>query len=109
MNKIQRQFASILAVLLLVVGLLVSFPKVGSAVGNGANGPEVYVIQGMLKSLGKYPGKIHGHYNGLTAWSVKQFQIKHGLPVTGHVNHRTLEAIMEQYVRHEQGKEKSSL
>ncbi|MGM0839480.1 MAG: peptidoglycan-binding domain-containing protein [Bacillota bacterium] len=66
-------------------------PSVSSAVGKDANGLDVYVIQGMLNSIGSYAGKIHGKYDGTTVQGVKYFQKKHGLPVTGAVDNKTFE------------------
>ncbi|MBD3922631.1 hypothetical protein H8B09_28145 [Paenibacillus sp. PR3] len=42
--------------------LIFSLPSTMHAVGKGAKGPDVYVIQGMLKSLGSYSGPIDGKY-----------------------------------------------
>ncbi|NOU97700.1 hypothetical protein GC093_31390, partial [Paenibacillus sp. LMG 31456] len=41
-----------LGTMLLAIALLLCMPNVSWAVGKGANGPDVFVIQGVLKSLG---------------------------------------------------------
>lgn len=77
--------------------LILFIPNTGLAVGKGAHGPDIFVIQGMLKSLGSYSGQIHGHYDELTVRGVKHFQKKHGLPVTGSVDKRTFQSIVYSY------------
>lgn len=67
------------------------------AFNKGASGPDVYVMQGALKSLGFYAGKIDGNYGDLLVKGVKEFQSKKGLPVTGSVDSKTLESILWAY------------
>lgn len=83
--------------LVLTLTLLLSMSSVSSAVGKGAHGPDVFVIQGMLKSIGSYEGKITGHYNRATVRGVKYYQKKHGLAVTGNVDPQTFQSIMYAY------------
>jgi hypothetical protein len=81
----------------LAIAMTVSMPKTSLAVGKGAHGPDVYVIQGMLKAIGSYSGPITGHYNQATVRGVKYYQKKHGLPVTGTVDKRTFTSLVYAY------------
>lgn len=67
------------------------------AYGKGAKGPDVYAVQGMLKSLGYYSGPITGYYGNQTQAGVKAFQSRYGLPVTGNVDDQTLQSILWAY------------
>ncbi|WP_165328963.1 peptidoglycan-binding domain-containing protein [Brevibacillus agri] len=58
-GKIRKVFS----LCVLALALLFFIPNTGLAVGKGAQGPDVYVIQGMLKSLGSYSGQINGYYD----------------------------------------------
>ncbi|WP_415782929.1 peptidoglycan-binding domain-containing protein, partial [Bacillus manliponensis] len=83
--------------LLLAFMLVLSMPATSLAVGKGAKGPDIYVIQGMLKSIGSYAGSISGVYDDTTVAGVKYYQKKHGLPVTGVVDDRTFQSITYTY------------
>ncbi|WP_281889167.1 CAP domain-containing protein [Paenibacillus sp. YYML68] len=85
--------------LLLLLVLLLSFTASGTvlAFGKGAQGPDVYAVQGMLKSLGYYSGSITGYYGSVTENGVKLFQKAYGLPQTGAVDGKTLESILWAY------------
>lgn len=80
-------------------GLLLLAALAGTAFGfgRGAQGPDVYAVQGMLKSLGYFAGTIDGVYGPLTEAGVRAFQQKYGLPITGAVDGKTLEAILWAY------------
>ncbi|WP_229106547.1 peptidoglycan-binding domain-containing protein [Paenibacillus sp. 1001270B_150601_E10] len=80
--------------------LFIGMPHQGTAFGKGSQGADVYVIQGMLKSLGSYSGEINGQYDNVTASGVMHFQKTHGLPVTGVVDNRTFKSIHYAYVKH---------
>lgn len=67
------------------------------AFGEGAQGPDVYAVQGMLKSLGYFQGQINGYYGPDTANGVRVFQKANGLPPTGAVDDQTLQAILWAY------------
>lgn len=82
---------------LLVVLLLSASAIPVSAFGTGAQGPDVYAVQGMLKSLGFLAGPITGYYDSNTVDGVKYFQKTYGLRVTGAVDHKTLESILWAY------------
>ncbi|WP_142288282.1 peptidoglycan-binding protein [Bacillus sp. EAC] len=86
-----------LRTILLSSVLLLGTTTSGYAFGKGSEGPDVFVVQGMLKSIGSYSGKITGHYNYLTIKGVKYFQKTHGLPVTGAVDTNTFASIMHAY------------
>lgn len=57
--------------------------KVGSA------GKDVYELQGRLKHLGFYTGKVDGQYGWMTLRSVKWFQSEFGMKVDGIVAAKT--------------------
>ncbi|WP_409347259.1 peptidoglycan-binding protein [Paenibacillus sp. MBLB4367] len=65
--------------------------------GGGSSGPDVFAVQGMLKSLGYYSGTITGYYGEQTVQGVKSFQKAYGLPATGAVDGKTLESILWAY------------
>ncbi|MED2818139.1 peptidoglycan-binding domain-containing protein, partial [Brevibacillus porteri] len=94
----------ILGAAFLSATLMFSLPHTGQAVGKGAHGPDIYVIQGMLKSLGSYSGQINGYYDDVTVRGVKHYQKKHGLPVTGNVDNRTFQSIVYSYDSVKSGK-----
>jgi len=89
-----------------VLGLIAfaTVPAAAGAVGPGAAGPDVYAIQGMLKSLGSYAGEIDGVYGPLTKQGVAHFQRKYGLNATGVVDGDTLQAILWAYAELKIGK-----
>ncbi|WP_410510884.1 spore cortex-lytic enzyme [Paenibacillus sp. BR2-3] len=55
----------------------------------GASGQDVYELQGRLKHLGYYAGKIDSHYGSKTLNSVKWFQWKFGIKADGVVGAKT--------------------
>jgi len=79
--------------------LLAAMPLSGTAqaFGEGARGPDVYAVQGMLKSLGFYAGRIDGVYGPVMKAGVSHFQRTYGLPVTGAVDAKTLQSILWAY------------
>ena len=95
-RQLMRTLVLALASFILFIGL----PHPGTAFGKGSQGADVFVIQGMLKSLGSYSGEINGHYDQLTASGVMHFQKTHGLPATGAVDNRTFKSIHYAYVKH---------
>ncbi|MEW9700238.1 CAP domain-containing protein [Paenibacillus sp. SI8] len=84
-------------IVLICVALFFSTSTTAFAFGKGAKGPDVYAVQGMLKSLGYYGGPITGYYGSQTTAGVKAFQSKYGLPVTGNVDDQTLQSILWAY------------
>ncbi|UUZ84341.1 peptidoglycan-binding protein [Paenibacillus sp. P26] len=82
---------------LLCLLLCLSASATAFAFGRGAKGPDVYAVQGMLKSLGYFSGNITGTYGAATEEGVKRFQKAHGLPITGAVDNQTLQAILWAY------------
>ncbi|MBD0381624.1 peptidoglycan-binding protein [Paenibacillus sedimenti] len=84
-------------IVLICVALFLSSTTTAFAFGKGAKGPDVYAVQGMLKSLGYYSGPITGYYGNQTQAGVKAFQSKYGLPVTGNVDDQTLQSILWAY------------
>lgn len=55
----------------------------------GATGSDVLELQGRLKFLGFYDGKVDGAYGWKTLKSVKHFQWKFGMPADGIVGSKT--------------------
>ena len=55
----------------------------------GASGQDVYELQGRLKHLGFYDGKIDSNYGSKTLKSVKWFQWKFGMKADGIVGPKT--------------------
>jgi uncharacterized YkwD family protein len=84
-------------IVLICVAMFLSTSTTAFAFGKGAKGPDVYAVQGMLKSLGYYGGPITGYYGNQTISGVKAFQSKYGLPVTGNVDDQTLQSILWAY------------
>lgn len=58
-----------------------------------SSGEEVVAIQTALKILGYDLGEINGKYDELTAESIRQFQIEHGLVADGIVGRQTTIAL----------------
>ncbi len=50
---------------------------------NGFSGPEVVILQNVLKSMGFYERGINGSYDSYTATAAKKFQKSIGVPETG--------------------------
>ncbi len=55
----------------------------------GKTGGDVYELQGRLKFLGFYKGKIDGIFGWQTYWAVRNFQYKFGMKVDGIVGAKT--------------------
>ncbi len=55
----------------------------------GARGGDVYELQGRLKFLGYYTGKIDGAFGWRTYWAVRNFQYSFGMKVDGIVGAKT--------------------
>ncbi|MWV43483.1 spore cortex-lytic enzyme [Paenibacillus sp. HJL G12] len=55
----------------------------------GSSGQDIYELQGRLKFLGFYNGKIDGQYGWTTLKSVKWFQSEFGMKVDGTVGAKT--------------------
>ncbi len=81
---------------MLVLALIISTTIV-YALANGTKAPDVYVVQGMLQSLGEYAGNMNGKYGIETVSAIKTFQHKSGLTVTGTVDNQTLESMLGAY------------
>ncbi|WP_246359037.1 peptidoglycan-binding protein [Paenibacillus phytorum] len=84
-------------IILICIALFCSSTTTAFAYGKGAKGPDVYAVQGMLKSLGYYSGPITGYYGNQTLQGVKAFQSRYGLPATGNVDDQTLQSILWAY------------
>lgn len=84
----------VLMISLMLFGVL---STTGWGFGKDSQGPDVYAVQGMLKSLGYFPGSISGYYGDETVAGVKQFQKANGLSETGAVDDRTLQSLIWAY------------
>ncbi len=93
---LQRCIIYCVVVTLVVVSLI---PVQSNAFGRGARGPDVFAVQGMMKSLGFYAGSIDGVYGAHSEQGVKAFQRQYGLPITGAVDSKTLESILWAYAQ----------
>ena len=63
--------------------------------GPGASGPEVREIQARLRQIAWFYGDVTDFYGDQTRAAVAGFQAKRGFPVTGAVDQRTLERLVE--------------
>jgi uncharacterized YkwD family protein len=99
-SKIKIIMRNKMLLILLIGGLLLTLfaaPVLGF--GKGTQGPDVYAVQGMLKSLGFFSGTINGYYGKETERGVKLFQQRFNLPVTGAVDDKTLQSILWAYAQ----------
>lgn len=55
----------------------------------GAKGGDVYELQGRLKLLGFYTGKVDGDFGWRTYWATRHFQYEFGMTVDGIVGPKT--------------------
>ncbi|MFC7442898.1 spore cortex-lytic enzyme [Laceyella putida] len=65
-------------------------PKKAGGLKPGSRGGNVYDLQGRLKFLGFYTGKIDGHYGDRTTKAVRLFQYRFGMKVDGVAGPATL-------------------
>jgi len=70
------------------IGLAAEQPK-ELAVGVGARGDDVRIVQKLLADGGFYAGEIDGIFGPITAKAVKEFQGSNDLKVTGIVDNET--------------------
>lgn len=61
----------------------------------GSQGYDVDELQGRLKHLGFYGGKIDGYFGWRTYFDVRNFQYQFGLPITGKVDLKTRQALVQ--------------
>ncbi len=81
----------VLATILMATSLVLFVPQKQSnslAFGKeilkvGAKGGDVYELQGRLKYIGYYTGKIDGAFGWRTYWAVRNFQYNFGMKVDG--------------------------
>lgn len=93
----KRSLSTLLFICFLCIAMCFTAVSTANAFGRGTHGPDVYAVQGMLKSLGYFPGSIDGIYGPITEHGVKLFQQKYGLPTTGAVDGKTLQSILWAY------------
>ncbi len=80
------------------------FPSGSYRIEEGERSDLVLIIQLMLMTLALsyniFDGiEPHGVYDGKTQEAVRQFQILHGLPADGIIDHKTWDALAENYNR----------
>jgi len=92
-NRMSKVFLTVI----IAVTLFGAVVSQAFAFGRGAQGPDVYAVQAMLKSIGYYAGPITGNYGTQTEAGVKYFQQRYGLEQTGAVNDETLQSILWAY------------
>lgn len=76
------------------IGIYVSLGGTAEAFGDqvlkvGAQGGDVYELQGRLKLLGFYTGKVDGIFGWRTYWATRHFQYEFGMKVDGIVGDKT--------------------
>lgn len=76
------------------LGIFISMSGTADAFGDhilkvGAKGGDVYELQGRLKLLGFYTGKVDGDFGWRTYWATRHFQYEFGLKVDGIVGGKT--------------------
>ena len=59
----------------------------------GSSGSRVRDLQARLKQIGWFSGLVTGNYGSVTTASVRGFQAKRQIPVTGEVDQRTLDRL----------------
>jgi peptidoglycan hydrolase-like protein with peptidoglycan-binding domain len=62
--------------------------------GTGSSGDQVRAVQARLKQIGWYYADVTGTYGTVTTASVKGFQAKRKIPVTGEIDRRTLDRLV---------------
>lgn len=75
----------------------------GSVLKSGSHGGNVYDLQGRLKFLGYYKGKIDGTYGWSTVASVKRFQSKFGLKADGVAGASTITKLRKATAKYKPG------
>lgn len=69
--------------------------KPGKALwSEGSQGEEVRELQARLKQIGWFDPAVSGYYGVITTESIKGFQVKREIPVTGQVDRRTWERLV---------------
>ncbi|PTX59309.1 N-acetylmuramoyl-L-alanine amidase [Melghirimyces profundicolus] len=96
----KRMLLLFCACLLLVAGLVTTAARAEPAFGKqtlkvGATGGDVYELQGRLKYLGFYTGKIDGQFRQRTYRAVRLFQYQFGLKVDGVVGPKTKRQLVD--------------
>lgn len=63
--------------------------------GPGDEGPQVRRVQARLRQIAWFYGDVTDHYGDQTTEAVRGFQAKRGFPVTGEIDRRTLDRLVE--------------
>nr|WP_231638400.1 spore cortex-lytic enzyme [Rubeoparvulum massiliense] len=86
MNKSKRMPLRSLCSLLLaciIIALSITTVYAQPTLRWGSQGGDVYDLQGRLKKIGYYHGKIDGIFGRQTYWAVRNFQYRFGMKVDG--------------------------
>jgi N-acetylmuramoyl-L-alanine amidase len=94
MKKPVNVFLALVVVILLSTSVSVSFPAPTDAFSKrivkvGATGKDVREMQGRLKFLGFYTGKVDGKFGWRSYWALRRFQYEFGLKVDGVLGPKT--------------------
>lgn len=96
MNKKRRVKTGwiVISFFVMIVAVAVYLPRASYSFGNteiryGANGGDVYELQGRLQYLDYYRGPIDGDFGWQTLRAVKDFQFNFGMKVDGIVGPKT--------------------
>ncbi|MGQ7276534.1 MULTISPECIES: spore cortex-lytic enzyme [Brevibacillus] len=94
MKQPVKWLVAVLAIALLITSAALVSPKRSDAFSNqivkvGTQGKDVREMQGRLKFLGFYTGKVDGVFSWRTYWALRNFQYEFGLKVDGVLGPKT--------------------
>jgi len=94
MKQPVKWLVALLAIALLITSAAIVSPKRSDAFSDqivkvGAQGKDVREMQGRLKYLGFYTGKVDGVFGWRTYWALRNFQYEFGLKVDGVLGPKT--------------------
>ncbi|QQE72946.1 spore cortex-lytic enzyme [Brevibacillus composti] len=94
MNRPVKWLLALLAIVLLFTASVMIYPVRTDAFSKeevrvGASGKDVREMQGRLKYLGFYTGKVDGQFSWRTYWALRNFQYEFGLKVDGILGPKT--------------------
>lgn len=94
MKRATKLILVLTALILIATSMVVSVPNHTEAFSKqivkvGAKGKDVREMQGRLKFLGFYTGKVDGVFSWRSYWALRNFQYEFGLPVDGVLGPKT--------------------
>ncbi len=94
MQRLQKTTLFFIAILVAIATVTASVPARTEAFSNrlvhvGDSGKDVRELQGRLKLLGFYTGKVDGVFSWRTYWALRNFQYEFGLRVDGVLGPKT--------------------